>query len=333
MKRGFTLVLSAAIAALSTTATVAQEKATFVTNWFAQAEHGGFYQSVADGTYKACGVDVTVQQGGPQVNGRALMMAGKAEFFMGSNLLDLFNAVQENIPIKTVMATFQKEPQIMMTHPGQGMDTWEDMKKNGDKFIVSDGAIETFFKWMVTTGFDANKRDVYTFNSAPFLANKKAAQQGYLTSEPFAIEKEGGFQPNVFLIADNGFDTYSTTVEVMQDTIDKRPEVVKCFVEGSIKGWYNYLYGDNAAANDLIKKDNPDMTDEQIAYSVAKLKEHGIVDGLEAEELGIGAMSADKINAFYDKMVAAGVTPAGLDVSKGYLLDYVNKGLGKELKK
>lgn len=333
MKRGLSLLISAAIAALSTTASFAQEKASFQTNWLAQAEHGGFYQSVADGTYKACGVDVTVVQGGPQVNGRALLMAGKIEFFMGSNLLDVFNAVQENIPIKTVMASFQKEPQIMMTHPGQGMDTWEDMKKNGEKFIVSDGAIETFFKWMVAEGFDANKRDVYTFNSAPFLANKKAAQQGYLTSEPFAIEKEGGFKPNVFLIADNGFGTYSTTVEVMQDTLDKRPEVVKCFVEGSIKGWYNYLYGDNKAANDLIKKDNPDMTDEQIAYSVAKLKEYGIVDGLEAEKDGIGAMSDAKIKAFYDKMVAVGVTKEGLDISKGYTLEFVNKGVGKELKK
>ena len=147
----------------------------------------------------------------------------------------------------------------------------------------------------------------YTFNPAPFIANPKSIQQGYVTSEPFAVEKEGGFKPNLFLLADNGFNTYATTIETMQETIDKRPEVVKCFVDGSAKGWYNYLYGDNKAANEAIKKDNPDITDEQIAFSIEKMKEFGIVDSGDTEKLGIGAMTDERIKSFYDKMVKAKV--------------------------
>ena len=311
----------------------AQEKVTFQTNWFAQAEHGGYYQSVADGTYKACGLDVTIAMGGPQVSGRPLMLAGKIDFYMGGNMLQAFSAVQENIPVVIVAASFQKEPQVLMSHPGEGLDTWEDLKK-AEQYILGDEGFQSYFQWMITEfGFDPAKRIPYTFNPAPFIANKKSVQQGYVTSEPYAVEKEGGFVPNQFLLADYGFDTYATTIETMRDTIDKRPEVVKCFVDGSAKGWYNYLYGDNKAANEMIKKDNPDITDEQIAFSIETMKSFGIVDSGDTEKLGIGAMTDARMQSFYDKMVAAKVMPAGIDIKKAYTLDFVNKGVGLDLKK
>ncbi len=311
----------------------AQEKVTFQTNWFAQAEHGGYYQSVADGTYKACGLDVTIAMGGPQVTGRPLMLAGKIDFYMGGNMLQAFSAVQENIPVVIVAASFQKEPQVLMSHPGQGLDTWEDLKK-AEQYILGDEGFQSYFQWMITEfGFDPAKRIPYTFNPAPFIANKKSVQQGYVTSEPYAVEKEGGFVPNQFLLADYGFDTYATTIETMRDTIEKRPEVVKCFVDGSAKGWYNYLYGDNKAANEMIKKDNPEITDEQIAFSIEQMKKFGIVDSGDTEKLGIGAMTDERMKSFYDKMVAAKVLPAGIDIKKAYTLDFVNKGVGLDLKK
>lgn len=311
----------------------ANEAVTFGTNWLAQAEHGGYYQAVADGTYAACGLDVTIMQGGPQVSGRPLLLAGKIQFYMGGNMQQAFDAVAQNIPLRVVAASFQKEPQVVMSHPGQGLDKWEDLPK-AEQYIIGDEGAQSFLLWMATEyGFDLAKRVPYTFNSAPFLANKKSIQQGYVTSEPFAIEKEGGFVPNQFLLADYGYNTYSTTIETMQETIDKKPEVVKCFVDGSAKGWYNYLYGDNKAANDLIKKDNPDMTDEQIAFSISQLKKFGIVDSGDAEKLGIGAMTDEHIQSFYDKMVKAKVMPAGIDIKKSYTLDFVNKGVGLDLKK
>ena len=153
-------------------------------------------------------------------------------------------------------------------------------------------------------------------------------QQGYITSEPLAVEKEGKFKPNLFLLADYGFDTYSTTIETMQDTIDKKPDVVKCFVDGSAIGWHNYLYGDNKAANEAIKKDNPDITDEQIAFSIETMKQYGIVDSGDTEKLGLGAMTDARMQSFYDKMVKAKVVEAGLDIKKSYTLDFVNKGAG-----
>lgn len=311
----------------------AAEKVSFGTNWLAQPEHGGFYQAVADGTYEACGLEVDIRQGGPQVNNRALMLAGKIDYYMGGNLIEPFHAVAQNIPIRVIAALFQKEPQVLMSHPGQGLETWEDLK-SADKYFLSDTGFQTYFQWMITAfNFDPAKRTPYTFNSGPFIADPKSVQQGYITSEPFAIEREAGFQPNLFLLADFGFDTYSTTIETMQKTIDEKPEAVQCFVDGSIKGWYNYLYGDNTAANDLIKKENPDISDEQIAFSIAKLKEYGIVDSGDTETLGIGAMTDMRMHSFYDKMVKAGVIEAGLDIKTAYTLDYVNRGVGLDLKK
>ncbi|HSO46855.1 MAG TPA: ABC transporter substrate-binding protein, partial [Rhizobiaceae bacterium] len=304
------LIILAAIAASAASPAFSAEKVTFQTNWLAQAEHGGYYQAVADGTYAACGLDVTVAQGGPQVSGRPLMLAGKIDFYMGGNMLQAFSAVKEGIPVRIVAASFQKEPQVLMSHPGQGLDTWESLK-NAEQYILADEGFQSYFQWMIAEmGYDASKRIPYTFNPAPFIANPKSVQQGYITSEPYAVEKEGGFKPNLFLLADYGFDTYATTIETMQDTIDKRPEVVKCFVDGSAKGWYNYLYGDNAAANAMIKKDNPDITDEQIAFSIDKMKEYGIVDSGDTEKLGIGAMTDERMQSFYDKMVKAGVMEA-----------------------
>ncbi|MDQ2634296.1 MAG: ABC transporter substrate-binding protein [Pseudomonadota bacterium] len=306
---------------------------TFGTNWLAQAEHGGYYQAVVDGTYAECGLEVTIQPGGPQVAGRPLLLAGKLDFYMGGNLQQAFDAVAQDIPLRVVAASFQKEPQVVMSHPGQGLDTWEDLP-GAEQYIIGDEGAQSFLLWMATEyGFDVSKRVPYTFNAAPFLANKKSIQQGYVTSEPYAIEKEGGFVPNQFLLADYGYDTYATTIEAMQETIDKRPEVVQCFVDGSAKGWYNYLYGDNKAANEAIKKDNPDITDEQIAFSIAQMKKFGIVDSGDAEKLGIGAMTDERIQSFYDKMVKAKVLPEGIDIKKSYTLDFVNKGVGLDLKK
>ncbi|HEY0275604.1 MAG TPA: ABC transporter substrate-binding protein [Paenirhodobacter sp.] len=325
-RTALTLVLIAAAGTASANTAV-----TFGTNWLAQAEHGGFYQSVADGTYAACGLDVTIQPGGPQVNNRALMLAGKIDFNMGGNLLEEFSAVQEGIPVVAVMAAFQKEPQVILTHPGKAK-TFEDLKKL--KLFIGDAGYASYYQWMIKAyGFTEAQRAVYTFNPAPFIADAGSGMQGYLSSEPLMVEKEGGFKPDVWLLADAGYSTYSTLVETMADTIKTKPEVVKCFVEGSIKGWYSFLYGDNSAARAMIKKDNPDMTEEQLAFGIAEMKDKGIVDSGDTLTKGIGVMSDAHVKDFFDKMVTAGVVTGDLDYKKAYTLDFIGQSVGMDLKK
>lgn len=310
-------------------AVVAQDltPVTFGTNWVAQAEHGGFYQSVADGTYEACGLDVSILPGGPQVNNQALMLAGRIDFYMGGHL-DAYFAAQEGLPIVNVMASFQKDPQVLMTHPGK-VSSFAEM--TGLTMIVQDAA--TYYEWMKAAyGFNDEQRQPYTFNSAPFLVNEDSAQQGYLSSEPYAIEQETGWAPDVWLIADAGYGAYSTTIQTKQEVIDEQPEVVKCFVEGSILGWYNYIYGDNSAANELILSDNPDMTQDKIDFAIEAMIANGIVDSGDTLELGIGAMTEERSAAFYNDMVEAGVLPEGLDYTVSYDLSFINQGLGLELR-
>lgn len=321
-----------AILAALTAVASAQDKVTFGTNWVAQAEHGGYYQAVTDGTYLACGLDVTIAAGGPQVNNRIRLAAGQIEFVMGGNMLQAFSAVEQGIPTVVVAADFQKEPQIIMTHPGQGLDAWEDLKTID--LLIGDAGFQSFYQWMKNEyGFTDEQRRPYTFNPAPFLADKRLGQQGYVTAEPFSIITQGGFEPNIFLLADYGFNTYSTTIETTQAMIDDHPDQVKCFVEGSAIGWNNYLYGDNAAANAAIKQANPEMSDAQISFSIEKMKQFGIVDSGDSETLGIGAMTDERHKSFFDKMVAAGLVSADLDYTKAYTLQFVNKGIGLDVKK
>jgi NitT/TauT family transport system substrate-binding protein len=310
----------------------ALDKVVFGTNWVAEAEHGGYYQAVADGTYAACGLDVEIRPGGPQVNNRAQLVAGKIDFLMGGNMLPPFFAIDEGIPIKVVAAHFQKEPQVLMSHPGQGFDTWESLKDA--TLFIGDQGFASFYQWMISEyGFKPDQRRPYTFNPGPFIADKRSAQQGYVTSEPYAVREQGGFEPNVFLIADHGFSTYSTTVEVMDETIADHPDRVQCFVDGSAIGWTNYLYGDPAAGNALIQSYNPEMTDGQIAFSIDQLRKYGIVDSGDAQTLGIGAMTDERQEDFYNKMVKAGVVEPGLDFRSAYTLEFVNKGVGLDVKK
>ena len=325
-------ILCTALFVATATGAGAQEKVAFGTNWLAQAEHGGYYQAVADGTYAACGLEVTIVPGGPQVNNRALMLAGKIDFHMGGNLLQPFSAVQEGVPVVAVAANFQKDPQVLLTHPG-AVSSFAGIA-DLDKMIVGDSGFQSFYQWMMADyGFAAEKRVPYTFNPAPFIADERSAQQGYVTSEPFAVEQQGGFKPDVWMLADAGFSTYATIIETMQSTINERPEAVKCFVEGSAIGWANFLYGDNAAALDLIKAANPEITDEQMAFSINALKEYGVVDSGDALTMGIGAMTDARVEDFYNKMVAAGVTPAGIDYKAAYTLDFANTGASLPVKK
>jgi NitT/TauT family transport system substrate-binding protein len=309
----------------------AQDQVTFGTNWKAQAEHGGFYQAVATGIYEKLGLDVTIRPGGPQVNHSQLLAAGKIDFNMGGNVFGAFNYVQNDVPMVTVAATFQKDPQILMAHPDQGFETLADLK--GHPVLISQDARTTFWEWLkVEYGFTDDMIRPYTFNPAPFLADASVIQQGYLTSEPFAIEREGGFTPKVFLLADAGYDTYSTTIETSWRLVEEDPELVQRFVDASIEGWYSYLYGDPTPANQLIKADNPEMTDAQIGYSIRKLKEYGIVDSREAQEHGIGAMTDERWRNFFQFAADAGLYPADLDLSKAYTLQFVNQKTGMELK-
>jgi NitT/TauT family transport system substrate-binding protein len=331
-----TVATCAALVAAATTAgttALAQDdlvEVAFGTNWLAQAEHGGFYQSVADGTYAECGLDVEIVPGGPQVNNRALMLAGRIDFHMGGDLLQAFNAVKEGIPVVSVAAIFQKHPQVILAHPGEA-DSWEELKDL--TLLIGDNGFASYYQWMIAAhGFTAEQREPYTFNPAPFIADPRKGMQGYLSSEPYAVEKEAGFTPNVFLIADNGYSTYATTIETMQATIDERPEVVECFVDGSLTGWYNYLYGDSSAADELIKADNPDMTQDKIEFAKAAMLENGIVDSGDALELGIGAMTEEKVKDFFDKMVEAGVIEGDIDYTSAYTLAFTNKQVGMDLK-
>jgi NitT/TauT family transport system substrate-binding protein len=324
-------VLAAAATAASPASAQALDKVRFGTNWVAEGEHGGFYQALADGTYRKYGLDVTIVPGGPSANNAILLPVGKIDFFLSANPLEGFDAVTQNVPTVEVAALFQKDPQVLIAHPDQGIEKFEDLK-NLTLFISSAG-VATYYQWLKADyGFKDSQVRPYTDNPQPFLVNKKSAMQGYVTSEPFTIQKVANFVPKVFLLADQGLSGYSTLIQTRRDLVDKKPDLVQRFVDASIVGWYNYIYNDNSAAKALIKKQNLEMTDDLLAYSVTKMKEYGIVDSGDATILGVGALTDARMKNFFDEMVRAGVVKAALAYQKSYTTQFVGKKVGLDLR-
>jgi len=309
----------------------AADKVSFGLDWKAEAEYGGYYQAAATGIYAKHGLEVTIQQGGPNVNHAQLLLAGRLDFNICSNSFLALNFVKEDIPFRTVAAMFQKDPSVLIAHPGQGNDSLAALK--GKPIMIS---ADTRIGWWnflkAKFGYTDAQIRPYTFNLAPFLADKSAIQQGFLGSEPFSIKQAAGFDPVVMLVADGGFTGYASLIATSDKRIAQQPDLVKRFVEASIEGWYAYLYGDPAPGNALIRKDNPEMTEALIAYGRESLKTHGILTSGDAANVGIGAMTAARWQAFYDSTREQGLYPAGMDVSKAYTLTFVNQKAGMDQK-
>lgn len=311
----------------------AQDRVRFATNWKAQAAHGGFYQALADGSYAKAGLDVSIVPGGPQVNNRPLLPAGRIDFLMTGNLLHSFDNAKNGVPTVVVASMFQKDPQALLAHPGQGYERFEALKTAPVALVAKDGQF-TWWQWLKTVhGFRDDALKPYNYNLGPFLANPKAIQQGYSVAEPIYVENQGKFKPVVHLLADHGFSTYSTLIEATRETVERKPQMVQRFVDASIIGWVNYLYGDRRAANALMIKDNPEMTEAEIEASVALMKAQGVVDSGESLTRGIGAMNAARIADFLQQMVKAGLyKPGEVDPSKVATMAFVNKKVGVDLK-
>jgi NitT/TauT family transport system substrate-binding protein len=313
-------------AALALPRAASAESVNFGTDWKAEAEHGGFYQAIATGIYKRYGLDVTLRPGGPQVNHAQLLAAGVLDFNIASNSFVPLNFVHEKIPMVAVAAIFQKDPSVLIAHPGQGEDSLAALK--GKPIMIgSDTRVTSWLFLKEKFGYTDDQIRPYAFSVAPFLADPNAVQQGYLTSEPFMIEKEG-VHPVVLLLADAGYGSYGAMIETSEKLVRDKPDLVQRFVDASIEGWYSYLDGDPAPGNALIKHDNPEMTDALLAYGRAKMKEYGIVDSGDAKQNGIGAMSEARWRDFFETVTKAGLYPADMDVRQAYTLQFVNKKVG-----
>ncbi|MBM3645117.1 MAG: ABC transporter substrate-binding protein [Alphaproteobacteria bacterium] len=305
------------------------DRVSFHTDWRAQAEHGGYYQAIAAGIYRRYGIECDLRQGGPGLNIGQLLLAGRVDMTM-SNSFEPFTWVREGAPFVCIAAIFQKDPQVLIAHPGAGVERFEDLK--GRTLLIGGGGRVTYWPFLrAKYGLSDSQLRPYTFNMAPFLADRNVVQQGFLSSEPYAIQQALGRPPTVLLIADAGFSAYQTTIAVSRRMIETKRDLVQRFVDASLEGWAQYLKGGPAiqGANELIRRHNPEMDEDKIVYAIRVMNERGIVLSGDALQGGIGAMSAARWRGFYDTMVQADVLPPGLDPERAYSLEFVNKGIGK----
>ena len=326
-----TRFLMSLVATLIASTSWANDKVSFATNWLAQGGHGGFYQALADGTYEKYGLEVDIQMGGPQMNNRPMLPAGKVDFLMTGNLLLSMDSVRNEIPTIVVASYFEKDPQAIIAHKGI-YSGWADLASAPEILISKDGQF-SFWKWMTAAhGFKDESLRPYGYNLAAFLNDKKMVQQAYGTAEPIYAAAAGA-DVETYLLADQGWSTYSTTIEARIEMVENNPDLVQRFIDASTIGWYNYLYGDNSAGNAAIMAANPDQTLEKLAKEVKQLKSLGIIDSGKQLEFGIGAIDMARVKAFYDLAVKTGILEAGsVDVAKVATDQFVNKKVGMDLK-
>jgi len=324
MKRIIAFALAAILAACSPAKQPAQQQPTghttirFATDWRAQAEQGGFYQALATGEYAKRGLDVTIVQGGPGVNVPQLLASGAVELGMGSNSFIALNLAQEKVPVRAVAAFMQKDPQVLIAHPDQGIKSIADMK--GRPILLADASVTAFWVWLKSKyGFTDDQVRKYTFNNGPFIADKTAIQQGYLSSEPYTIEQQAGFKPAVFLLADEGYPGYAAMVLAPDRLIASNPKAVQAFVEASATGWNSYLHGDPKPGDALILKDNPEMTQALLDQAREKMRRYDIVGDAS------GQMTEARWAEFFQVASSQGVYPKDLDFRRAYTLRFVTK--------
>lgn len=322
------LMLSFVVAAAAIALPAAESQAasglrpvTFYTDWKAQAEHGGFYQAVALGLYEKHGLKVTLRAGGPQTDNTRLLAAGAIETGMLSNSFQALTLAARGADVKVVMASFQKDPQVLMVHPDPKVKSIADLK--GRPIFVADAALGSYWPWLKSRfGFTDSQQRKYAYSLLPWLRNKQAVQEGYLSSEPFTAAK-AGVKPQVFLLADAGWSGYAAMVAFRGEVIRKEPEVVRAFVAATREGWDSYLNGDPSPGNKLILKDNPEMTPELLAFAHARMKQHGVVISGEARTQGIGAMTDARWTAFHRDMARLGLISAKVDPKRAYTLQFL----------
>jgi NitT/TauT family transport system substrate-binding protein len=326
MIRRRTVLISAGLAALIRPAAAATT-IRFVTDWKAQAEHGGFYQALAEGLYAKRGLDVKIIQGGPDVNVPQLLAGGAADFGMGSNSFICLNLVKTGVPIRAVMAIFQKDPQVLMSHPRRDINSLADMR--GKPVLISAATMNAFWPWLrAKFGFSDKQIRRYTYNLAPFILDPNAIQEGYLTSEPFTVQQQAHWAPKIFLLSDFGYPGYANMVLVPQKWIDTNRRAVQQFVDATRDGWLHYL--DNPhQGNALIKRDNPDISDAILAQALDKMKRYDLLLSGDGKAFGLGSMTDGQWKLFYDTMAAEGLYPKGLDYRKAYDLSFVRATLQK----
>ncbi len=285
-------------------------------DWLAEAEYGGYYAAKAAGLYDAAGLDVQIVQGGPQVNQAQVLLAGRLDLTVTGNAFLALNFVREDVPFVAVAAFFQKDPSIILAHPGVGHDSFESLR--GEKIMIGADTRSGWWNFVrAKFGYSDDQIRPYTFNLAPFLADTHAVQQGYLASEPYLMREQGGFSPVVLMLADAGFSGYANLISTSRSMVAAKPELIRAFISATAAGWRIYLHGDARPADALIQQANPDMTSALLAYGRSALRDHNIVEGPD----GIGTMTRARWQAFFASMVAAGLYPADLAWQKAYTLD------------
>ncbi|HEY0423412.1 MAG TPA: ABC transporter substrate-binding protein [Rhodopila sp.] len=310
--------------------TQAEDRVTFGLDWRAEAEYGGYYQALANGLYARHGLNVSIQQGGPQINHMQLLIAGRLDFNLGGGRAIEF--AQENLPFLAVAAIFQKDLAVLIAHPGQGNDSFAALK--GKPIMIGSDTRNGWWRFLAAQfAYSDSQIRPYTFNMAPFLADKNAIQQGYLSSEPYLIREKVGFDPVVLSVSDAGYLGYANILTTSMKLVHDRPDVVQRFIDASIEGWYAYLYGDPMPGNRLIRQANPDMSADLIDFARKTMIEHGTVDSGDAKTLGIGAMTDMRWKSFYQSMTEVGVYKPGIDISKAYTTQFVNKRVGMPLER
>ncbi len=277
------------------------------TDWFAQPEHGGYYQAWAGGGYDAAGLEVEIIQGGPNALPLQSVARGRATFGF-SRADDVIAAIDRGMPLVIVAATLQRDPQALMFHADDPAETWEDL--DGRRVMAMPGSI-----WIdyLEHHFEVNLEIVsLDYGLGRFLADPELIQQCFISNQPFYARGEG-VEVKTWLIAETGYDPYHALF-AHRDFVRENPETVTRFLRASEQGWREYLEGDPSPADEIILRRNAAMSPEFIDYARQTMRRLNLVTGNPEDGESIGRLDRDRTENLLREMRAMGVIGDGLTV-------------------
>jgi NitT/TauT family transport system substrate-binding protein len=269
-------------------------------DWKPEPEFGGFYQADLSGAFQKRGLDVALKSAGAGAPTWQLVARKETEF--ATTAADqVLIARSKGADVVAVFAVYQTFPQGIMAHKARGFQSIEDVFTHPGILAAEN---DTWLKYLLAK-YPQPKVTITSYSGgiAAFLAKPDYSQQCFVTSEPLLAARQGG-DPQTFLIADAGYNPYTTVLITHGDTIRQHPERVKAIVEACREGWRQYL-DDPSAANAAMGKLNTEMDTETFkrAAEVQKLL-------IDKPGVPLGNMTADRWHQLGQQLVQLKVIDA-----------------------
>lgn len=267
-------------------------------NWKPEAEFGGFYAAQVHDIFKKHHLDVTLVPGGAGTPGVQMVAGGKFDFAVAS-ADEIAIAQSHGVKIIALFATYQTNTQGIMTHEERAFKNLAEVFNSSGKLALQKALPYALY---LQKKFANSKTQIVPFLGGIniFLVDKNYSQQCFVTSEPISAAKKSQ-KVKTFLVADAGYNPYTTVLLTRQDFLAKNSNLVRDLVAALREGHAAYL-ADPRKTNELMNKLNPSVDLETLQASALIQKKF-----IEVPGTALGSMTSARWASLVDQLLELGL--------------------------